>query len=72
MNSPLASTLNKDSGWLQALKSCIVDSKVVKHSSLVEMSMEFINIGISGYNEFDTSQKMQILNFLCDEMLNTE
>ncbi|KMZ72206.1 hypothetical protein ZOSMA_16G01790 [Zostera marina] len=72
--SPLESKNDEDdNAWLQAVKTYIVDSKVVGKSSSKEIqTLDFINNGISRYEEYETSQKLQILKFLCDKMLDTK
>lgn len=74
MYSPLESKNDEDDdAWLQAVKTYIVDSKVVGKSSSKEIqTLDFINNGISRYEEYETSQKLQILKFLCDKMLDTK
>ncbi|KAD4888407.1 hypothetical protein R6Q59_034566 [Mikania micrantha] len=50
--------------WLKALKSCISKSKL-EH-------MDLLNLTASGYDCLESSMKLRLLVFLCDEVLETE
>lgn len=52
--------------WLTALKSCIPDSKHTQEA--------FACIDKKGgnYDHLNSSMKLRLLNFLCDEVLGTE
>ncbi|KAI7739383.1 hypothetical protein M8C21_010726, partial [Ambrosia artemisiifolia] len=50
--------------WLKDLKSCISKSKL--------KDMDFIDMIAGGYDDLDSSKKLRLLVFLCDEVLGTE
>lgn len=55
----------KDS-WLKALGECLSESQCASDELLSD-----INKGVDGYNMLNTSKKLKLLNFLCDEALST-
>lgn len=65
---PLSSSARSGDAWLQALGKCISESQCC----LRKLSLEFLNNGLVGYDNLDVSGKLNVLNFLCDETLNTE
>ncbi|KAJ4961799.1 hypothetical protein NE237_021709 [Protea cynaroides] len=64
--SHLSSTTSSRDSWLKALRKCISES----HFSLKDWSAECFARGDS-YDKLDSSQKLRVLNFLCDETLDT-
>ncbi|KAJ3692360.1 hypothetical protein LUZ60_012710 [Juncus effusus] len=54
--------------WLKCLSSYIEEYK----NLLPKIPLDSLNEGILGYDNLESVQKFQILNFLCDEALNTE
>ncbi|XP_071704333.1 uncharacterized protein [Rutidosis leptorrhynchoides] len=52
--------------WLKAFKSCVSDSKYMRDT------FDCIDKTSGGYDYLDSSMKLKILNFLCDELLGTE
>lgn len=54
--------------WLQTLKRCIEESECI----LEELPLDFLDMGSLGYDSLEPSEKLKILNFLCDEVLGTE
>jgi len=53
--------------WVQTLRRCIEESEC----TLEELPLEFLDRGASGYDNLEPSEKLKILNFLCDEILVT-
>ncbi|GAV75644.1 zf-4CXXC_R1 domain-containing protein [Cephalotus follicularis] len=62
----LSPTSGKNS-WLQTLKKCISES----HHVLEDSPFNCFARGGDGYDNLDTSKKLKLLNFLCDEALCT-
>ncbi|KAI3785262.1 hypothetical protein L1987_44378 [Smallanthus sonchifolius] len=62
--SPTSDLTHGNDSWLKALKSCISDSKV-KH-------MDFEDLTTDGYDNLESSMKLRLVVFLCDEVLETE
>ncbi|KAI7748992.1 hypothetical protein M8C21_009898 [Ambrosia artemisiifolia] len=62
--SPTSDLTHGNDSWLKALKNCISESKL-KH-------MDSIDLMASGYDCLESSMKLQLLVFLCDEVLGTE
>ncbi|KAK8916702.1 hypothetical protein KSP39_PZI023024 [Platanthera zijinensis] len=56
-----------ENSWLKALGKCLHEDK---HFSM-ELPLDFVN-DYSGYNNLNSSRKLRILLFLCDEVLGTE
>ncbi|KAJ0684012.1 putative WHIM1 domain-containing protein [Helianthus annuus] len=50
--------------WLKDLKTCISKSKL--------KGVDFIDMLAGGYDDLDSSTKLRLLVFLCDEVLGTE
>ncbi|KAM0062928.1 putative transcription factor C2H2 family [Helianthus debilis subsp. tardiflorus] len=50
--------------WLKDLKTCISKSKL--------KDVDFIDMLAGGYDDLDSSTKLRLLVFLCDEVLGTE
>ncbi|CAJ2659488.1 unnamed protein product [Trifolium pratense] len=65
-SSSLTASDGKDS-WLTLLKDLITESDL----GLKEFPLDWLDKGISGYNDLDISKKLIILNFICDEALGT-
>lgn len=65
--SPLLSSTTGKHSWLQALRECVSASKVVFKDSSMD---SFARTGY-GYEQLDTSKKLRLMTFLCDETLNT-
>ncbi|THG18584.1 hypothetical protein TEA_019138 [Camellia sinensis var. sinensis] len=76
----LLSVIQKDSGkrhvslktegrnsWLQALSRCISESQYQSK----ELLLDCFNLAADGYGELSSSKKLLLLNFLCDEALDT-
>nr|XP_011467761.1 PREDICTED: uncharacterized protein LOC101313631 isoform X1 [Fragaria vesca subsp. vesca] len=59
--------LNKDS-WFEHLRCYFSESQLL----LKELPSDFFSRGVEGYHSLDFSQKLRVLNFLCDEALDTE
>ncbi|GJT02263.1 zinc-finger domain of monoamine-oxidase A repressor R1 [Tanacetum coccineum] len=55
---------NDDDSWLKVLKSCISKSRM-KH-------LDCLDTTAAGYDKLDSSTKLGLLIFLCDEVLGTE
>lgn len=53
--------------WLNALKDCISESQFVMDS----VPLDCLDGKDGGYDALDFSQKLKILNVLCDEILGT-
>ncbi|XP_074376183.1 uncharacterized protein LOC141717863 isoform X2 [Apium graveolens] len=54
--------------WLLALKNCLAESPNATDS----LPIDCLGSETGGYNTLDSSTKLRILNFLCDEVLETE
>ncbi|KAK7823139.1 cell division cycle-associated 7-like protein [Quercus suber] len=54
--------------WLQSLTKYISESQYLSE----EMQMNSFDVNGDGYDILDSSKKLKILNFLCDEVLGTE
>ncbi|KAM4114633.1 hypothetical protein ACJW30_04G083400 [Castanea mollissima] len=54
--------------WLQSLTKYISESQYLSE----EMQMDSFDVNGDGYDILDSSKKLRILNFLCDEVLGTE
>ncbi|KAK2420262.1 Zinc-finger domain of monoamine-oxidase A repressor R1 protein [Trifolium repens] len=59
---------NGKSSWLNVLKSLITQSD----RALKEFPLDWLDRGISGYYDLELSQKLILLNFICDEALGTK
>ncbi|XP_022759236.1 uncharacterized protein LOC111305737 isoform X2 [Durio zibethinus] len=53
--------------WFQALGQCVSESQC----ALEEVPFDFYDNGVDAYNMLDSSLKLKLLNFLCDEALCT-
>ncbi|XP_042519407.1 uncharacterized protein LOC122093188 [Macadamia integrifolia] len=62
----LSKTSSRDS-WLKALGKCISES----HFVLKDLPVDCFDRGGDSYDKLDSSQKLRVLNFLCDETLGT-
>lgn len=65
-SSDLSPTREKDS-WVNALKECLSGSGIGSELQI----MEHLDKGAAGYEDLDSSDKLTILNMLCDEALGT-
>ncbi|MCI02729.1 zinc-finger of monoamine-oxidase A repressor R1, partial [Trifolium medium] len=65
-SSSLTASNGKNS-WLKVLEDLITESDL----GLKEFALDWLNKGISGYNDLDISKKLILLNFICDEALGT-
>jgi hypothetical protein len=52
---------------LKVLEDLITESDL----GLKEFALDWLNKGISGYNDLEISKKLILLNFICDEALGT-
>ncbi|KVI02810.1 hypothetical protein Ccrd_018898 [Cynara cardunculus var. scolymus] len=60
--SPLFDPTHGNDTWLKALKSCIPKSKYLLQA------FDCIDKEGGGYDHLDSSMKLKLLNFLCDEI----
>jgi hypothetical protein len=65
-SSSLTTSNGKDS-WLKVLEDLITESDL----GLKEFPLDWLNKGISGYNDLNITKKLILLNFICDEALGT-
>ncbi|WJX70807.1 hypothetical protein P8452_54875 [Trifolium repens] len=65
-SSSLTASNGKNS-WLKVLEDLITESDL----GLKEFALDWLNKGISGYNDLEISKKLILLNFICDEALGT-
>ncbi|KAK9080350.1 hypothetical protein SSX86_000108 [Deinandra increscens subsp. villosa] len=56
-----------EKSWVEAFKECISESQYPSKEALLEL----LNLQPNGYDELNFSQKLRLLNFLCDEALGT-
>lgn len=63
---PSLSSDEKDS-WVKALGQCLSESRCAPK----ELPSDTFPEDVDGYNMMDSSLKLKLLNFLCDEALNT-
>ncbi|XP_031398600.1 uncharacterized protein LOC116209177 isoform X2 [Punica granatum] len=63
-----SSPTNEQSSWLKALGEFATESQSV----LRGFPLNCFEGGAEGYDNLDISKKLRLLNFLCDEVLNTE
>nr|XP_043608247.1 uncharacterized protein LOC122580041 isoform X2 [Erigeron canadensis] len=70
----LLSLIGEDSGkkysgesWVEDFQKCIIESKFPSKESL----LEGFNLQPNGYDDMNFSKKLRLLNFLCDEALET-
>lgn len=68
VKSPSLSPTNGKNFWLQALREFVSESQSV----YVELPPDWFDRGTAGYDELDSSKKLRLLNFLCDEVLGSE
>ncbi|KAK8470094.1 hypothetical protein PHAVU_004G063400 [Phaseolus vulgaris] len=61
-------TRDENNSWLKHLEDLIMKS----YHILNDFPLDWLQEGISGYYKLDLSQKFKLMNFLCDEALNTE
>ncbi|XP_050230556.1 uncharacterized protein LOC126679550 [Mercurialis annua] len=65
--SPVVTSSNGQHLWLKALDRCVSNSKFMSK----EFPSDCFDGGNERYDMLSTSQKLKLLNFLCDEALNT-
>ncbi|XP_039683075.1 uncharacterized protein [Medicago truncatula] len=58
---------NGKNSWLKVLEDLITESG----AALKDFPADWLNKGISGYNDLDLPKKLILLNFICDEALGT-
>ncbi|KAJ6361321.1 hypothetical protein OIU78_001879 [Salix suchowensis] len=63
-----ALTATNDNSWFQALGKCV--SKCLFISK--EIPFDSLDLDNEGYDKLKSSEKLRLLNFLCDEALNTK
>ncbi|XP_050378453.1 uncharacterized protein LOC126795722 [Argentina anserina] len=56
-----------ESSWFEYLSCYFSESQLL----LKELPSDLFSKGVEGYNSLDFSQKLRVLNFLCDEALDT-
>ncbi|KAL0725152.1 hypothetical protein Bca4012_039751 [Brassica carinata] len=56
-----------DDRWFNVLGNCLAESEV----NLDDFPSEMFQKGIAAYEEMGSSQRLKLLNFLCDETLST-
>ncbi|XVF09652.1 hypothetical protein REPUB_Repub07fG0112900 [Reevesia pubescens] len=56
-----------ENSWLQVLREYIADSQY----PLKQPLLDSLDVGDDGYEQLDSSEKLRLLNFLCDEALGT-
>ncbi|EEF45639.1 ubiquitin-protein ligase, putative [Ricinus communis] len=66
--SPTLSTANGQTSWLKAFGKCVSDRKFMSK----EFPSDCFDRGNERYDMLNTSEKFKLLNFLCDEALNTK
>ncbi|KAL5722235.1 hypothetical protein ACHQM5_005779 [Ranunculus cassubicifolius] len=59
--------ISNGSSWFQELGECISKSRYAS----IEFPPEWFNRGNGGYEDLDSSKRLKLLNFLCDEALCT-
>ncbi|CAH1421419.1 unnamed protein product [Lactuca virosa] len=64
--SPVSKLTHANDSWLKGLKSCI------PKSYLSEKKIDSLDKKSGGYDTLDSSTKLRVLTFLCDEVLGTE
>ncbi|KAJ1412779.1 Zinc-finger domain of monoamine-oxidase A repressor R1 [Sesbania bispinosa] len=66
--SPSLTTTNRNNSWLEALEDLITESNLV----LRDFPLDWLNEGIDGYYDLESSKKLALLNFICDKALSTK
>ncbi|XP_028795834.1 uncharacterized protein LOC114751324 [Neltuma alba] len=66
--SPSLKSLSGKHSWWEALRNIISESDVVPKA----LQLDSLEEGIDGYYNLNLSNKLKLLNFLCDEALDTE
>lgn len=64
--SPVLKLTHANDSWLKGLKTCI------PKSYLSEKKIDSLDKKSGGYDTLDSSTKLRVLTFLCDEVLGTE
>lgn len=57
----------RGNSWLKALSRCISESRFPPR----ELQLDCVDMDGDGYNKLNSSKKLRLLNFLCDEALGT-
>lgn len=63
----LSPSNGKDS-WINSLKRCLAESEL----ELEDVPEKCFDKGLDGYEMLESSQKLKLLTFLCDESLSTK
>ncbi|KAB5553367.1 hypothetical protein DKX38_010678 [Salix brachista] len=63
-----ALTATNDNSWFQALGKCVSKCLFI----LKEIPSDSLDLDNEGYDKLKSSEKLRLLNFLCDEALNTK
>ncbi|XP_057423071.1 uncharacterized protein LOC130717003 [Lotus japonicus] len=66
--SPSLATADGNFSWLKALGDLALQSPLL----LKDFPVEMLNKGLSGYCNLSLSDKLRLLTFICDEVLNSE
>ncbi|XP_057439074.1 uncharacterized protein LOC130730935 isoform X2 [Lotus japonicus] len=66
--SPSLATADGNFSWLKALGDLALQSPLL----LKDFPVEMLNEGLSGYCNLSLSNKLRLLTFICDEVLNSE
>ncbi|XP_057443030.1 uncharacterized protein LOC130734568 isoform X2 [Lotus japonicus] len=66
--SPSLTTVDGNCSWLKALGDLALQSPLV----LKDFPVEMLNEGLSGYCNLSLCDKLRLLTFICDEVLNSE
>lgn len=64
--SPVLDQTPGNDSWLKVLKSCISNSQNILEN------IDCLDKNAGGYDNLDSSTKLRLLLFLCDEVLGTE
>ncbi|KAJ1438668.1 WHIM1 domain [Sesbania bispinosa] len=66
--SPSLTATDGNNSWLEALKDLFTESTLV----IKDFPLDWLKEGIDGYYDMELSNKLALLNFICDEALNIE
>ncbi|XP_034673663.1 uncharacterized protein LOC117904943 isoform X2 [Vitis riparia] len=66
-NYPSLYPTRRGNSWLKALSRCISESRFPPR----ELQLDCVDMDGDGYNKLNSSKKLRLLNFLCDEALGT-
>ncbi|CAA7397646.1 unnamed protein product [Spirodela intermedia] len=62
------SCTENDGTWLKALQKCVAEAQF----DLDDLDLDSVTKCTAGYATLDSSKKLRLLNFLCDELLGTK